>query len=421
MPSDAILRRLLALHPKVIDLSLDRLRRLLDALGNPERRLPPVIHVAGTNGKGSLVAYLRAMHEAAGKTVHVYTSPHLVRFHERIRVAGKLIAEDALSDLLERCEALNEGHNITFFEATTAAAFLAFAETPADVLLLEVGLGGRLDATNVIERPLLTAITPVSLDHQQFLGDTVELIAAEKAGIIKQGVPCIVGPQGAAAAGVIAAEAGKLGAPLVRHGHEWTVAPTPSGFRWDGPGGALDLPRPALPGRHQIENAGSAVACARTLGTIDDAAIAAGITRVEWPARLQRLTRGPLVEMLSPGAELWLDGGHNPAAGEILAAHFASGQDRPLHLIAGMLNTKDATGFFRPLQGIATDVQTVAIPEEANSLAPDVLAGFARDAGLTATVAPSVEAAMAALPPGPSRVLICGSLYLAGTILSENG
>ncbi len=421
MPSDAILRRLLALHPKVIDLSLDRLRRLLDALGNPERRLPPVIHVAGTNGKGSLVAYLRAMHEAAGKTVHVYTSPHLVRFHERIRVAGKLIAEDALSDLLERCEALNEGRNITFFEATTAAAFLAFAETPADVLLLAVGLGGRLDATNVIERPILTAITPVSLDHQQFLGDTVELIAAEKAGIIKPGVPCIVGPQGEAAARVIAAEAAKLGAPLVRHGHEWTVTPTSAGFRWEGPGGALELPRPALPGRHQIDNAGSAVACARTLGTLDDAAIAAGIARVEWPARLQRLTRGPLVDRLSPGAELWLDGGHNPAAGEILAEHFRAALDRPLHLIAGMLNTKDATGFFRPLKGIATDVQTVAIPEEANSLAPDVLAGFARDAGLAATVAPSVEAAISALPPGPSRVLICGSLYLAGTVLSANG
>ena len=421
MPSDAILRRLLALHPKVIDLSLDRLRRLLDALGNPERRLPPVIHVAGTNGKGSLVAYLRAMHEAAGKTVHVYTSPHLVRFHERIRVAGKLIAEDALSDLLSRCEALNEGRNITFFEATTAAAFLAFAETPADVLLLEVGLGGRLDATNVIERPILTAITPVSLDHQQFLGDTVDLIAAEKAGIIKPGIPCVVGPQGAAAAGVIAAEAAKLGAPLVRNGHEWTVTPSADGFRWDGPGGAMDLPRPALPGRHQIENAGSAVACARTLGTLDDAAIAAGIIGVEWPARLQRLTRGPLVERLSPGAELWLDGGHNPAAGEILAEHFRQAQDRPLHLIAGMLNTKDATGFFRPLKGIATDVQTVAIPEETNSLPADMLAGFARDAGLEATVAPSVEAAMAALPPGPSRVLICGSLYLAGTVLSENG
>lgn len=420
MPSDAILRRLLALHPKVIDLSLDRLRRLLDALGNPERRLPPVIHVAGTNGKGSLVAYLRAMHEAAGKSVHVYTSPHLVRFHERIRVAGKLIAEDALSDLLTRCEALNEGHNITFFEATTAAAFLAFAETPADMLLLEVGLGGRLDATNVVDRPVLTAITPVSLDHQQFLGDTVELIAAEKAGIIKPGVPCVVGPQMPAAAGVIAAEAAKLGAPLVRHGHEWTVTPTAAGFRWDGPGGTLDLPRPALPGHHQIENAGSAVACARTLGTLDDRAIAAGIARVEWPARLQRLTRGPLVERLGPGAELWLDGGHNPAAGEILAAHFAGGGDRKLHLIAGMLNTKDATGFFRPLQGIATDVQTVAIPEEANSLPPDVLAGFARAAGLEARVAPSVEAAMAAIPPGPSRVLICGSLYLAGTVLSGN-
>ncbi len=422
MPSDAILRRLLALHPKVIDLSLDRMRRLLAVLGHPERRLPPVIHVAGTNGKGSLVAYLRAMHEAAGKTVHVYTSPHLVRFHERVRVAGRLIAEDALTDLLSRCEALNEGQNVTFFEVTTAAALLAFAETPADVLLLEVGLGGRLDATNVVDRPVLTAITPVSLDHQQYLGDTVDLIAAEKAGIIKPGVPCVVGPQGPAAATVIAAEAAKLGAPLITHGRDWTVTPTDGGFRWQGPGGPLDLPRPALPGVHQIENAGSAVACARTLGTLDDAAIAAGIARVEWPARLQRLTRGPLVEMLSPGAELWLDGGHNPAAGEILAAHFGGARDgRPLHLIAGMLNTKDASGFFRPLRGIAADVQTVAIPDEVNSLPSDVLADFARDAGLTATVAPSVEAAMAALPPGPSRVLICGSLYLAGTVLAENG
>ncbi len=349
--SDRVLERLGRLHPKLIDLSLGRVERLLAALGNPQDRLPPVVHVAGTNGKGSTVATLRACLEAGGWRVHAYISPHLVRFHERIRLAGELIEEEALLALLEECERANRGEPITYFEITTAAAFLAFSRTPADIVLLETGLGGRLDATNVVRRPAATAITPISLDHQAFLGDTIAAIAGEKAGILKSGAPAIIGPQMPEAAAVFAAHAAAVGAPLLRFGQEWRCTATGDGMRYEGPGWRYDLPLPSLPGAHQIINAGTAIACLEQLTGFQIAgeAIARGLRRIDWPARLQRLTHGPLVEMLPEGSELWLDGGHNPGAGAALAAMAAGWHDRPLDLVVGMLNTKDAAGFLAPL------------------------------------------------------------------------
>ncbi len=419
--SDRVLERLTALHPKRIDLTLDRLERLLAALDHPERRLSPVVHVAGTNGKGSTVAMLRAGLEAAGQSVHVYTSPHLARFHERIRLAGELIDEDRLMTLLERCEAANEGLPITFFEITTAAAFLAFAETPADMLLLEVGLGGRLDATNVIERPRLTAITPVSLDHQSFLGDTIEAIAFEKAGILKPGVPCVVGPQEAAAAEVIAARADAVGAPLAVHGQDWQVWEEHGRLVFQDLSGLIDLPMPVLIGAHQVENAGTALACLRELG-VGEAACAAALARAEWPARLQRLRRGPLAEAAGR-AELWLDGGHNPAAGAALAEALTRLPARPLHLVVGMLDTKDAAGFLRPLAPLAKSLRGVSIPGETATLSAEATVAAARVAGHDARAAAGVTEAVAEIAaeaPG-ARILICGSLYLAGRVLRENG
>lgn len=434
--SDAVLDRLTRLHPKVIDLSLGRVERLLVRLGHPENRLAPVIHVAGTNGKGSLLAFLRAMLEAAGARVQVYTSPHLVRFHERIRLAGGLIDEAALIALLERCEAENGPEPITFFEVTTAAAFLAFAEEAsskagADVLLLETGLGGRLDATNVIARPRLTAITPVALDHQQFLGPSLEVIAAEKAGIIKPGVTCVVGPQEAAALKVLQDRAGKIGAPLFAHGRDWTFAVTPGGFRYEDANGVRELPKPGLLGSHQFENAALAVACAAQLDGfgLDDRAVAAGIAGASWPARLQRLTKGPLVELLPEGWELWLDGGHNPAAGQALAttlrAEWIEGEKgRPLDLVYGMLDTKVAAGYLEALAPLVQSLQAVRIPGEAASLSAEAAAGHAAGAGIDAAPAESVRAAvqrLAGKSGRPRRILICGSLYLAGHVLRENG
>ncbi|MCB1398942.1 MAG: bifunctional folylpolyglutamate synthase/dihydrofolate synthase, partial [Rhodobacteraceae bacterium] len=307
-PSDAILARLMSLHPKVIDLTLDRVERLLAALGHPERDLPPVIHIAGTNGKGSTQAMIRAGLEAMDKRVHAYTSPHLARFHERIRLAGTLISEPALAALLDECDAANEGQPITFFEITTCAAFLAFARSPADYTLLEVGLGGRLDATNVIERPALCIITPVSIDHQQYLGETLPEIAAEKAGILKRGTPVIVGPQPEAALEVIEARAARLGAPVLACGQHWHAFEERGRLVFQDENGLLDLPLPNLPGPHQIQNAGAALAALRTLGA-NEAACEAAVTRAEWPARMQRLRRGPLADAAA-GAELWLDGGH---------------------------------------------------------------------------------------------------------------
>lgn len=411
----------MTLHPKVIDLTLDRMHRLLDALGHPERALPPVIHIAGTNGKGSTQAMIRAGLEASGARVHAYTSPHLARFHERIRLAGALISEPALTDLLDECVQANGPEAITFFEITTAAALLAFARTPAEFTLLEVGLGGRLDATNVIERPALTIITPVSLDHQQYLGETLPEIAGEKAGIIKRGVPVIIGPQTPEGLAVIEARAERLGAPILAFGQHWHVAEDRGRLIFQDETGLLDLPLPNLPGPHQIQNAGAAIAALRALGH-GEAACEAAVTRADWPARMQRLRHGPLVEM-APQVELWLDGGHNPAGGEAIAATLARLPPRPTHLICGMLNTKDVTGYMRPLAGHAAHLHAVSIPGEKNTLAAETTRDAARAVGLPATAAGSVGEALAAITAAEpaARVLICGSLYLAGAILRENG
>ncbi len=424
--SDAILRRLMLYHPKIIDLTLGRVERLLDRLDHPERRLPPVVHVAGTNGKGSVIAFLTAMVEAAGHKVHAYTSPHLVRFHERIRLAGELIPEAELSALLEECEMANGEAAITFFEITTAAAFLAFARQPADVLLLETGLGGRLDATNVLESAALSAITPVGIDHTQYLGPTVAEIAGEKAGILKAQVPAVVGRQPAAAAAVIEARADALGTPLSRHGAEWTAAPTAGGMCYREGAMRLDLPAPALGGPHQIDNAGIAIACARRLTgfDLDHDAIARGLTGVVWPARLQRLARGPLPASLPPGWELWLDGGHNADAGTALARVLEGWRDWPLHLIVGMLDTKAPQDFLGPLAPLAPGARCLAIPGVDATLTGAALAEAAAAVGLAAATADSVEDALAgilAAATAPARVLICGSLYLAGTVLAANG
>ena len=423
--SDRVLERLARLHPKLIDLSLGRVERLLAALGNPQEKLPAVIHVAGTNGKGSTIATLRACLEAGGYRVHVFSKPHLVRFHERIRLNGLLIEEDALVALLEECERANGGTPITYFEITTAAAFLAFARVPADIVLLETGLGGRLDATNVIRRPAVIAITPISLDHQAFLGDTIAQIAREKAGILKTGVPAVVAPQPNDAETVIEAHAASLGAPLLRWRREWHCAAEGEGIRFTGQHWRLDLPRPSLAGAHQIVNAGVAIACLEQLGNLPLApsALAAGLRQIEWPARLQRLTRGPLVEMMPPCWELWLDGGHNPGAGAILGDFVTDWWDRPLYLIVGMMNTKDAAGFLAPLAYGVTELAGVTIPGEQNPLAAEAIAATARSVGMTANEAASTDAALRDFVsrPGPARVLICGSQHFAGTVLAANG
>jgi dihydrofolate synthase/folylpolyglutamate synthase len=428
---DPILERVMRLHPRSIDLGLERIERLLAALGSPQKKLPPIVHVAGTNGKGSLVAYLRAMGEAAGYRVHAYTSPHLVRFNERIRVAGRLIEDDALDDLLTECERANGEQPITFFEITTAAAYLAFSRTPADLAVIEVGMGGRYDATNVIE-PALSAITPIGYDHTGFLGDRLEGIAGEKAGILKHAVPAVSGRQREASAAVIAAEAAKLAAPLFRMGREWQVSPTAAGFRYQSDLMTLDLPTPALAGAHQIDNAATAMACverlrAATLG-IDDAAVRKGLASVEWPARLQKLSRGPLVEALPPGAELWLDGGHNEDCGLALARMAGDWASEPaplpLYLVFGMLTTKDASGFLRPLARHARAARAVPFPEGHSAYTPAEACAKAAEVGLDCLPAYSIGAALEDLlasQPAPMRILICGSLYLAGDVLARNG
>ena len=410
-----------ALHPKIIDLTLDRVWRLLAALGHPERKLPPVIHIAGTNGKGSVQAMLRAGLEGAGMRVHAYTSPHLARFHERIRLAGKLIEEDALIEILDECLAANGEDQITYFEITTVAALLAFSIVPADFTLLEVGLGGRFDATNVIEKPALTIITPVSIDHTQFLGETLAEIAGEKAGILKRGVPCIVGPQPEEALAVIEARAESLGAPVIAHGQHWHVWEERGRLVFQDETGLLDLPLPVLPGAHQIENAGIALAALRHLG-LGEEACAAALTRAEWPARMQRLRKGPLAQAAGK-AELWLDGGHNPAAGKAIAAHLATLPTRPTHLICGMLATKDVEGYLRPLAGVAESLTAVTIPDEPATLPAAETAKIARAVGFRAGQAENVEAAIRSISAKHprARIVICGSLYLAGAVLRENG
>jgi dihydrofolate synthase/folylpolyglutamate synthase len=426
---DAVLTRLGGLHPKRIDavdsstLTLHRIERLLAALGNPHEKIAPVVHVAGTNGKGSTVATLRSCLEAAGYRVHVYTSPHLVRFNERIRVAGKLIDDALLASVLTDCERANAGRETTFFEITNAAAFLAFSLVPADFVLLEVGLGGRLDSTNVVKHPAVTAITPVSLDHQAFLGPTVAAIAGEKAGILKPGALAVIGPQIDEAETVIEARAEAVGAQLYRWRQEWRCDATGDGMRYEGQHWKLDLPRPSLLGAHQIANAGTAIACLESLSSavVAPRALAGGLRNIEWPARLQRLTRGPLVEMM-PGWELWLDGGHNPAAGEVLATSIGSWRDRPLHLVVGMLNTKNAAGFLAPLAQAAQSLHAVTIPDEESPLPAPAIVEAAHSVGVAAREAASIEAALRAVAKsgGGGRVLICGSLHFAGVVLRDN-
>jgi dihydrofolate synthase/folylpolyglutamate synthase len=431
--SSAILERLLTLHPREIDLSLERVSRLADALGNPERRLPPVIHVAGTNGKGSTTAFMRAMLEAAGKRVHVYTSPHLVRFHERIRVGaaggGTYVDDEELAEALIYVERVNDGASITQFEITTAAAFFLFAEHQADVTLLEVGLGGRLDATNIVPRPLATVITPISIDHEKFLGDTLAAIAFEKAGILKHGVPGVIAPQVDAALAVIERQAARERAPLYIANQDWVAFAEHGRLVYQDADGLLDLPSPHLAGRHQYSNAGNAIAALRRAGiSLPTRAIETGLQTVRWPARLQRLTAGALVGRAGAETELWVDGGHNPSAGAVIAEAMADLEERvprPLVLIVGMLNTKDPVGFLRPFAGLAGRVLTVPVPSDAGR-DPAELALIARQAGLAAEEAGSVEAALDAIAAAKDlaaspRVLICGSLYLAGHVLDLNG
>ena len=425
--SDVLLERLMGLHPKLIDLSLDRMIRILAALGHPERALPPVVHIAGTNGKGSTVATMKAALIAAGYRVHAYTSPHLVRFHERVELDEEIIAEPALAALLEECERANGGVPITFFEITTAAAFLGFSRTPADILLMETGLGGRLDATNMIEKPLVTIITPVSLDHQQFLGDTVGEIAGEKAGILKPGVLGVIGPQPSQALEAIERRAAAIAAPLLVAGRDFVVESVgPDGFVLRDGDSTSTFPLPVLPGAHQPFNAASAIVALRRLAgfTVDDAAIATGLKTARWPARLQKLETGALKDRAGPKVELWLDGGHNPSAGEVLADMARTWGDRPLDLIVGMMNTKDPVGFVRPLAPLVRRARAVSIPGEKNTLPAEETLKVLRQAGVEAAESASVGDALDELNAagnGPARVLICGSLYLAGRVLEENG
>jgi len=437
--SDAVLARLLSLHPKKIDLALDRILRLLGDMGNPQLKLPPVIHVAGTNGKGSACAFSRAMLEAQGLRVHVHTSPHLVRFHERIRLAGKLISEEALVSLLEEVEEVNHGREITFFEITAAAMFLAFARQPADAVVLEVGLGGTYDATNVVPHPAMTVIQPVGMDHKEFLGTDLAGIAAEKAGIIKKGSALVVGPQSPVPRHVILRRADQLGVELFEFGQDFVARQEHGRMVYEDESGLLDLPLPRLAGRHQIENAGVAIAALRHAGSFEgkrlgwgeDAAVEKGLSAVEWPARLQRLHKGPLVEAAPKGAEVWLDGGHNVHGAEAVSRAMADMEEhgeRPLYLVCGMLANKDALGFLRAFNGLARHVVTVAIPGEASSLGAGALYDAARRAGLDAAPAEDLDDAMLQVTAWsrldqtdvPPRILICGSLYLAGKVLAEN-
>jgi dihydrofolate synthase / folylpolyglutamate synthase len=431
-PIDAVLARLLALHPKRIDLSLGRIERLLAALGHPERRLPPVIHVAGTNGKGSTIAFMRAALEAAGKSVHVYTSPNLVRLNERFRIGhkggGTLVGDDELGDALAECEIKNGGAPITVFEMETAAAFLLFSRHPADMALLEVGLGGRLDATNVVERPLATVITRVSLDHREFLGDTVEAIAAEKAGILKAHVPAAVTGQTREALAVIERQAARLKAPLKIAGEDWTSTEERGRLVYQDNDGLLDLPAPRLYGRHQYENAGAAVAALRSSGLkLAPGAFEAAMIRVDWPARMQRLSHGRLAELAPADSELWLDGGHNPDGGQAIAAALADLEERvsrPVVLIVGMLSTKDCAGFLKNFSGLARRV--IAVPIDQDKTVPAAeLADIAGRVGIPAVARDDIESAIDVagkldLHPAP-RILITGSLYLAGEVLAANG
>jgi dihydrofolate synthase/folylpolyglutamate synthase len=431
--AEALIARLAKLHPKKIDLSLGRIERLLDRLGNPERRQPPVIHVAGTNGKGSTVAFLRAILEAAGMAIHVYTSPNLVRFNERVRLAAKRggvhVGDDELADALAECERVNADDPITFFEITTAAAFLIFSRHPADALLLEVGLGGRLDATNVVDNVAAAVVTPVSIDHTEFLGSTLKDIAGEKAGILKRGVPAVIAHQEAEALRVLERAAHRLGAPLSVSGEQWSAHEERGRLVYADQDGLLDLPRPRLLGRHQIDNAGTAVAALRASRAFDvpPTAFETGMVTVDWPARMQHLTSGRLSPLLPVGSELWLDGGHNVGCGLAIAAALAELEERvprPLVLVVGMLGTKDTDGFLACFTDLARHVFAVPVPAEV-ARTPAEVAAAAKEAGLVAEPTANIEDALRRVDAlgleMPPRVLITGSLYLAGAVLAANG
>ena len=430
---DELIARLSALHPRTIDLSLDRMQGLLARLDHPERKLPPVIHVAGTNGKGSTIAYLRAILEAAGLRVHVYTSPFLVRLNECFRLGrsggGALVGDDELRAVLEDCERVNAGDPITIFEIETAAAFCLFAQHPADVVLLEVGLGGRLDATNVIDAPLATVIAPVSMDHTEFLGNSLTAIVGEKAAIIKRGVAAVCAEQAPEAMAVIEAQARGLRAPLHAAGQQWHVNVECGRLVYQDDRGLMDLAAPRLFGRHQFDNAGLAIATLRAQQAfrIDPAAFEAGIVNAEWPARMQRLASGALVEQAPRGCEVWLDGGHNAEGGRVVAAALGDLEERvsrPLVVIVGMMANKDAGAFLANFAGLTRHIIVVQIPER-NAMPPDRLADAARALGMRVESSASIETALGSLArlayEVPPRILITGSLYLAGHVLSANG
>ena len=423
--TDAILSRLLELHPnKLIDLKLDRIKRLLDEMGHPETRVPPVIHVAGTNGKGSTIAFLGAILEAAGHRVHVYTSPHLVRFNERIRLAGALVSDAALSDALERCETVNDGRPITFFEITTAAAFLLFSQFRADYLLLETGLGGQFDATNVIGAPLGTLITPVSMDHTEFLGNDVDAIAREKAGILKAGVPAVFGRQADSVRDVLEGEAERLGVSALFADQDFQAFGEHGRMVFQDPNGLLDLPLPALAGAFQIQNAGLAIAAVRHFDLpADERAIEKGIGIVRWPARFMELKHGALKAMLHPGQHLWLDGGHNEAGGKALSEALlqTGGQSKPWAVILGAYANKDMEAYLAHFAGIANPVLAVPMPGDRPGWPPEELVNVAQSAGLAAHAVSSVTQALRKVADeGCVRTIICGSLHLAGDVLALN-
>jgi dihydrofolate synthase/folylpolyglutamate synthase len=434
--ADREIERLLALHPKGFDLSLVRISRLLDQLGNPQDRLPPVIHIAGTNGKGSAAAFARALLEAEGLRVHVHTSPHLVNWHERYRMGarsgGRLVDDALLADTIARAAAVNRGETITVFEILTAVTFMLFSENPADAAIIEVGLGGRFDATNVIKRPAASLIMPISLDHQSFLGDRVELIAAEKAGIIKPGCPVVVGAQESGTAQDVLVEvAERLGCPITLYGQDYLAYEENGRMIYQDQSGLMDLTPPRLPGRHQFANAAAAIATVKAAGfETGHRAADRAMTNVVWPGRMQRLPQGRLSDLAPEGAEVWIDGGHNPGAGTVIAEALVEQEEkisRPLFLICGMINTKDQVGYFRAFEGMARHVYTVPVSESDAGVPNAELAARAMEAGLSAEPVSSVANALMLLrdtwdeSETPPRILIGGSLYLVGAVLAENG
>jgi dihydrofolate synthase/folylpolyglutamate synthase len=426
---EAALERVALRRPALIDLGLSRVMRTLERLGEPHRKLPPVLHVAGTNGKGSTVAYLRAILEASGARVHTFISPHLVRYNERIVLAGHEIGDDAFLDVIARVDRAAGADDLTFFETITTAAFLAFAETPADYLVLEVGLGGRLDATNVLDKPLAAVVTPVALDHQNFLGSTLAEIAREKAGVFRAGAAAVVGPQTAEAMTVFETHALAEGAALFAFGRQWNAWSENGRLIYQDEEGLSDLSPPRLAGAHQFMNAGLAVAAIKAAGlAFTDEILSAGLSSARWPARLQRLKTGPLLDLIAGDeeTEIWLDGGHNPHAARALAqtmADFEEKSPKPLVLISGMQENKDADGFFAAFSGLAASVFTVQA-DHPGSRTPLSVAEAAERAGLPAHPCASLEeAARHARGTGkkPLRILICGSLYLAGDVLKTHG